>query len=78
MNKIYIVSSWNKQDITKSWSGTSYQIYNQFKNLRDVCLVNSPTDLLFRGMGKINKFMNIWEIRELHIIIQIILLKSRL
>lgn len=63
MKKIYIASSWNKQDITKSWSGTSYQVYKEFCKLRNVELLDAPVDIPFRAIGIVNRTLCSWSLR---------------
>lgn len=41
---IYISSAWNETDLSKTWSGTSYQLYKELQGFCDVKRITPPQD----------------------------------
>lgn len=54
MKKILVAAQWNVQDITKSWSGTSYQLYKHIERYREVERLYIPNNFSKRILCKAN------------------------
>lgn len=53
MKKLYFVAKWNKDDITKTWSGTTYSLYKGLSKYFDIIKVNSPNNLFFHRLNQL-------------------------
>lgn len=53
--KIYISAAWNETDLSKTWSGTSYQLYKELETFCDVERVALPRDAITRILAVLNK-----------------------
>lgn len=51
--KLYIYASWNKKNISKSWSGTAYFLSESIKKKYEVQLLYRPQSIFFRLLLKI-------------------------
>lgn len=54
MKKLLITAQWNELDLTKSWSGTSFQLYNNLKKIREVERLITPNTPLVSALSKVN------------------------
>lgn len=46
MRPLYFAAKWNKQDITKTWSGTSYSLYETLSKSFNVIRIEIPDDMV--------------------------------
>ena len=65
MEKIYLSAPWDRNDITRTWSGTSFQLYHHLSKLRKVEILYSPKNNFTNFLGKCSNFANSFYFKKL-------------
>lgn len=53
--KLYISAAWNESDLSKTWSGTSYQLYKELSTLCEVERITPPKGLVVRILTTLSR-----------------------
>ncbi len=54
MKKLYFLAKWDKKDITKTWSGSSYALYKGLSMYYDIVRLDFPDNMFIRFLRKIS------------------------